>query len=128
MHKTEELKEQLQNGGFDERLAEIYVDKDMLDYQKARYVRSVEKFEELYGAGEAEIYSAPGRSEVGGNHTDHQQGEVLAASVNLDAIAVVRKTEDNTIQLLSEGHAPSYTLIVSFIARMPFSHSRITAS
>lgn len=104
MYKTEDLKEQLRNGHFDKRLTEIYVDTGMLSYQKERYEKAIVEFEKLYGAGEAEIYSAPGRSEVGGNHTDHQHGEVLAASVNLDAIAVVRRTEDNKIQLLSEGY------------------------
>lgn len=88
----------------DERLKEIYVDEQVLAYQKKRYQEAVRKFEKLYGAGEAEIYSAPGRSEVGGNHTDHQHGEVLAASINLDAIAVVRKTSEAIIELLSEGY------------------------
>ena len=43
------------------------------------------------------ICSAPGRSEVGGNHTDHQQGEILAAAINLDAIAIVGETDDNLV-------------------------------
>ncbi len=86
------------------RLAEIYISQNVLAYQAKRYQEAIRKFEELYGPGEAEIYSAPGRSEVGGNHTDHQHGEVLAASINLDAIAVVRKSGKNQIQLLSDGY------------------------
>lgn len=105
MYTTTELKEQIKNGTLDARLMEIYVDEAKLSYHKERYVRAIREFEKLYGPGEAEIYSAPGRSEVGGNHTDHQHGEVLAASVNLDGIAVVRKTEGNKIQLLSEGYS-----------------------
>ncbi len=104
MYQTEELKRQIENGQLDQRLTEIYVDTGMLSYQKERCRKAVEEFEKLFGAGEAEIYSAPGRSEVGGNHTDHQHGEVLAASVNLDAIAVVRRTDDNRIRLLSQGY------------------------
>ena len=50
------------------------------------------------------MFSAPGRSEIGGNHTDHQNGEVLAASVNLDTIGVVRKTDDNVIRLVSDNY------------------------
>ena len=61
-------------------------------------------FETHYGAGEAELFSAPGRSEVGGNHTDHQHGEVLAASINLDTIGIVRKTEDNQIRIISDDY------------------------
>ncbi|MCQ2492903.1 MAG: galactokinase, partial [Lachnospiraceae bacterium] len=60
------------------------------------------KFEELCGENEVEIYSAPGRSEVGGNHTDHQFGCVLATSINLDAIAIVTPNE-GSIELVSEG-------------------------
>ena len=51
------------------------------------------------------IYSAP-RTEVGGNHTDHQHGEVLAASINLDAIAIVSNNSHNKINIYSIGYAP----------------------
>lgn len=102
MIKTEVLKEQLKNGSFRDLLKDIYVDESRLDYQTARYIKAIEKFESLYGENsEVEIFSAPGRSEVGGNHTDHQHGEILAASINLDAIAVVHKTEDSVIKLVS---------------------------
>ena len=104
MYQTNELKEQIKNGQLDQQLEAIYVDVNMLSGHKERYEKAITEFEKLFGEGEAEIYSAPGRSEVGGNHTDHQYGEVLAASVNLDAIAVVRKTDDNRIQLLSNGY------------------------
>ncbi len=109
---TKALPEELKSQGFQGRLKEIYVDDGVIAYQTERYQRAIEKFEELYGAQEVEIYSAPGRSEVGGNHTDHQHGEVLAASINLDAIAVVHKTEDDMIQLLSDGY-PMITVDMS---------------
>ena len=51
-----------------------------------------------------EIYSAPGRSEIGGNHTDHQHGEVLAASINNDAIAIVKKLEEPVVKIISDGY------------------------
>ena len=88
------------------------MDKGVLDYQNVRYQEAIRKYEELYGAGEAEIYSAAGRSEVGGNHTDHQHGEVLAASINLDAIAVVGKIDAPEIKLLSDGY-PMITVDLS---------------
>lgn len=102
---TEIWKERIESGQMDGRLQEIYVDPGMLGYQRERYGKAVEEFESLFGPGEAELYSAPGRSEVGGNHTDHQRGQVLAAAVNLDAIAVVRKEEDGLIRLFSVGHS-----------------------
>ena len=49
-------------------------------------------------------FSAPGRTEIGGNHTDHQRGRVLAAAVNLDTLAAVRANDDGVIRVLSEGY------------------------
>ena len=112
MKETKALLEEFAANRHQARLQEIYVDKGALDYQNGRYQEAIRKYEELYGAGEAEIYSAAGRSEVGGNHTDHQHGEVLAASINLDAIAIVRRTEENQIQLLSDGY-PMITVDLS---------------
>ncbi len=102
--KTTELKKGFQDGKYEETLRDIYVDEGVLDYQKERYIKAIESFEELFGEKEVEIYSAPGRSEIGGNHTDHQNGRVLAASINLDAIAIVAKKE-NGIVLKSEGYS-----------------------
>ncbi len=101
---TEVMIEKIQAGELDEKLIDIYVDEGMLDYQRKRYVEAIKHFEYSYGAGEAELYSAPGRSEVGGNHTDHQHGEVLAASINLDTIGVARKTEDGLIKIISDDY------------------------
>ena len=83
------LKEELLQGNYEELFREIYQDDSEAKRQNARYAQAVEKFEELFGEKQVEIYSAPGRSEVGGNHTDHQHGMVLATSINLDAVAVV---------------------------------------
>ena len=47
----------------------------------------IERFHSLYGAAEPGVWSAPGRTEISGNHTDHQHGKVLAASVNMDMLA-----------------------------------------
>ena len=102
--QTKEMMKNIQNGVLDEKIVDIYVDATKLTYQKERYVRAIEMFETYYGAGEAEIFSAPGRSEVGGNHTDHQHGEVLAASINLDIIGVVRRTNDNQIRIISDDY------------------------
>ena len=104
MKNTKVLAGELNSQGFQKRLEEIYVDTGVIAYQTKRYQGAIQKFEELYGEQEVELYSAPGRSEVGGNHTDHQHGQVLAASINLDAIAVVSKTEEQEIKLLSDGY------------------------
>lgn len=117
MYQTEELKKQINSGQLNSRLKEIYVDEGLLSCQKERYIEAIGEFETLFGEGEVELYSAPGRSEVGGNHTDHQRGEVLAASVNLDAVAVVRKTGDNRISLKSQGYPMIHVDLAELKAR-----------
>ena len=101
------LKNQFLNNEHDSTLADLYYDDvEMIKYQKERYVNALDKYIELFGEENVDIYSAPGRTEVGGNHTDHQHGMVLAASVNLDAIAIVGNNDKNTIELFSEGYSP----------------------
>ena len=88
---------------------DIYIDPAWAAKQPARYEAAIKVFEENFGAdGGIEIYSAPGRTEIGGNHTDHQHGEVLAASINRDAIAVVRKTDNGQVRLISGTFRPNY--------------------
>ena len=109
MMTTAKMKELFKSGAHDELLMDIYLDENKLDYQRQRYVDAISRYEELYGAGEAAIYSAPGRSEIGGNHTDHQNGEVLAASVNLDAIAIVKPLDEAVVKVVS-GNYPMITV------------------
>jgi len=101
MMTTENMKKLFRSGAKDELLMDIYLDEAKLAYQRDRYVAAIEQFEKLYGAAEVSIYSAPGRSEIGGNHTDHQNGEVLAASVNLDAIAIVEAVDAPVVKVVS---------------------------
>ena len=88
----------------DDRLSELY-GKENVSVQKERYIKAVEKFCEIYGERDnLVIFSAPGRTEIGGNHTDHNLGKVLAGSVNLDVIAVTSQNTDGRIRVKSEGH------------------------
>lgn len=102
MMETKKIIELIENGSFDEKLIDIYVDRDQLEYQKKRYIDTITKFEEYYGEEDVQIFSAPGRSEIGGNHTDHQHGKVLACAINRDAIGVVKQI-DGEIRLISDG-------------------------
>ena len=61
-------------------------------------------FAAAFGGEPTRYFSAPGRTEIGGNHTDHQRGRVLAAAVNLDTLAAVRPNGTNTIRIQSEGY------------------------
>lgn len=80
-----------------------------LSSQKERYKKAIESYKSYFcGIGkDFRLFSAPGRTEVGGNHTDHNHGKVLAASVNLDVIAVVEPIEVPKIALKSEGFEES---------------------
>ena len=64
-------------------------------------------FAAAFGGAPERYFSAPGRTEIGGNHTDHQRGRVLAAAVNLDTQAAVRINGTNTIRILSKGYPVS---------------------
>ncbi|MDY4222286.1 MAG: galactokinase family protein [Candidatus Faecousia sp.] len=64
-------------------------------------------FRKTFGTAPQRYFSAPGRTEIGGNHTDHQRGRVLAAAVNLDTLAAVRLNGTGTIRILSEGYPMS---------------------
>lgn len=104
MEKAEAFINKLKSGELNDRLLDIYVDKNQLEAQKDRYIEALNEYSKLFGEEAEAIFSAPGRSEIGGNHTDHQHGEVLAASINDDAIAVVRKTDKPEVNILSKGY------------------------
>lgn len=110
MNNITNLREKIAAGSCDELIKKIYVDENMVAYNRKRYIDAIDRFMKLYpDETMVEIYSAPGRSEVCGNHTDHQNGMVLATSINLDAIAVVAKTNDNTLHIVS-GKYPMETI------------------
>ena len=91
----------------EEKLCEAYPrfvqDKETY-LERIRQVK--EGFAKTYGKEDPRIFSAPGRTEIGGNHTDHQHGCVLAAAVDMDILAAALPNGTNTIHVLSEGFAP----------------------
>ena len=105
MMNSASMIEKIQNGGFDPVFASLYwPDAGTISRQRARYVDAIENFGRHYGDGrDISVYSAPGRVELCGNHTDHNNGVVMAAAVNLDIIAVVSKSGGGAIRLRSHG-------------------------
>ncbi|MBR2432661.1 MAG: galactokinase [Clostridia bacterium] len=100
---TNELVKKINEGILDEKFAELY-DKDAILSQRERYLRAIDSFCAIYGEGrDIAIYSVAGRSELAGNHTDHNHGCVVAASINLDIIAIVSKNDKGIIDLKSDG-------------------------
>ena len=102
MKKASLVISEIKDNHYNQILTDLYVDGSLIEGQKARYIEAIEKYISLYGDKEIEIYSTPGRSEVSGNHTDHQHGEVLAAAINLDIIAVVGKADH--VKVLSDDY------------------------
>ena len=102
-----EIKQEIAAGKLDAALSRIYVkDTESLEPYKARILRLMAGYEDVFGtddAAPAAIFSAPGRTELGGNHTDHQGGLVLTGAVDLDAIACAAPNGTDTVNIWSEG-------------------------
>lgn len=91
-------------------LAQMYGESQVAE-QTARYTKLNATFEEYFGAQEGnKLFSASGRSEIGGNHTDHNHGKVLAGSITLDTIAVAAPTAESVITFYSEGYDKKYVI------------------
>ena len=104
MQTIESIKQLITNGELREKLTDIYQESARIPKEEERYLDALESFRALFGDCPVEIYSAPGRTEIGGNHTDHQHGEVLAASINDDAIAVAAPCDNEEIRVKSAGY------------------------
>lgn len=123
--KPTELKNAVLNGAYDERFAYIY-GAQAVEAQKQRYANAIDAFASLYGEErEASLYSVAGRSELSGNHTDHNRGCVIAASIDLDIIAVAAPSEGSVIRIKSEGFPEDEVDLQSFREPNParFGHS-----
>lgn len=81
-------------------LTELY--RGGAEYQQRRYTKAIEGFAARFGDTQAAVFSAPGRTELSGNHTDHQRGCVLAAAVTLDIAAVASPVETGLIRVFSD--------------------------
>ena len=99
-------KQELVGGTHTARLASLYCcSPEQTAAHAARYAAVLDGLEATFGAHtEAGLYSAPGRTEIGGNHTDHQHGRVLAGSVNIDMIAAAAPNDKNQLRVQSEGY------------------------
>ena len=99
------LKDNILSGALDVRFSKLYgSDEAVLAFQRARYSALLDEFATRYGEErDVALFSVPGRSELSGNHTDHNHGCVIAGSIDLDIIAVAAKNDNSVIRLKSEG-------------------------
>ncbi|MBQ9080586.1 MAG: galactokinase [Clostridia bacterium] len=125
---SEKIIQAISDGALDERFAVLYPDAPADAFLRARYINAIAAFAELYGGeGDISLFSVPGRSELSGNHTDHNHGCVIAASIDLDIIAVARPREDGVIRLKSEGFPEDIVSISDFSAPDPTRFGRSDA-
>ncbi|NMO98223.1 galactokinase [Paenibacillus lemnae] len=109
MIKTEKAQALLVNMYGQEHLAQ----------QTSRYESLIHAYQKHFGDNEILLFSAPGRCEIGGNHTDHNYGKVLAGSINLDTIAAAAKVEEPVITFISEGYADTYEIDLTDLSPQP---------
>ena len=99
--KASELKKLLSEGALS-KYAHLYSD---VAEETERFIEAIDAFSEKYGAErDIHIFSVPGRSEISGNHTDHNNGKVLAGAINRDIIAIAAKNTDGKIRFQSKGY------------------------
>lgn len=123
--KPQECINAIKSGEMDSKLKAVYVSDEEVAKQRERYIDLINDFVELFGNDrDIIITSAPGRTEVCGNHTDHNNGKVLAASINLDAVAVCSVNNENTVRVKSKGHAMNVVDITKLLPdEEEFGHS-----
>lgn len=110
-----ELKQKIANGDYDSAMAKIYASSE-IDKQRERYSSLLDDFYAQYNDRDnIRFFSAPGRTEVGGNHTDHNHGKVLAASINLDAVAAAAATDNGIIRVKSRGYSKTDVIDTSVL-------------
>ena len=112
MTKINSLVEKI-NGGNNPLFHELYgTDTIVLKEQADRYASVMSDFKDTYKTDDVQLFSSPGRTEIGGNHTDHNHGRVLAGAVNLDNIAVAAANGSNVIRIKSAGY-PEFQVDIS---------------
>lgn len=103
MQSTQTVLEMLQTTQAQQLFSKLYGQGQIAE-QMNRYRSLIQRYSQVFGVEELSLFSSPGRSEIGGNHTDHNYGKVLAGSINLDTIAAAAKTDQPVITLISEGY------------------------
>lgn len=108
MISTKSLINELQSGTYDNALSRLYAldgRQTSLERARERAIRVAEQFANQFApTADCALFSGPGRTEIGGNHTDHQHGHVLCGSVDLDMLACAAPNGLNTIRVQSEGY------------------------
>lgn len=122
MATTQAIRQGLLHEGYPQIYGNTYATEDM----DARFITLLEQHKTLFGQTDATLFSTAGRTELGGNHTDHNHGRVLAATINLDTIAAVSLRTDHKVVLVSEGY-PSVEVDLSSLDPLEHEHNTTEA-
>lgn len=99
--KAEETLALLESGKAGQLMERLYGAEGAAENQ-ARYRSLIEKFQKTFGDQDILMFSSPGRTEISGNHTDHNHGKVLAGSINLDCVGIAAKNDSPVVHIISE--------------------------
>lgn len=113
--KTLEL---LESQKADSLFADLYGQKDVAA-QKERYKEVIREFEKEFGEKDILLFSSPGRTEISGNHTDHNHGKVLAGSINLDCVGVAARNMSNKVRIVSVTFDQKFTIDLNSLEPSP---------
>lgn len=115
MMETKALLEQLNSAKAEEFLVKMY-GKDGVSENRERYIHVMEGFEKTFERSEMSLFTSAGRTEISGNHTDHNHGKVLAGSINLDCVAAAAANGTDEIHIISETYNQKFTINVNNLA------------
>lgn len=113
--KAEQVKELLKQNSSVQLLEQMY-GKGKAEINAARYEMAANGFSEKFGDREFEFFTSPGRTEIGGNHTDHNQGKILAGSVQMDCVAAAAANGTETIHIISETYKQDLVIDLNDLA------------
>ena len=122
-----ELDTFMKTGSWNKILKELYGE-SATDEQKKRYTYVLQEYADFFGQEDSEIqvFSSPGRTEIGGNHTDHNLGKVLTGSVDFDCIAIAAPTNDGKITIHDLKYKEDFTISISDTAKQNDEHGAVS--
>lgn len=113
--KAEQTLQVLESEGAKKLMAELY-GQAKIEENVARYRDMIEKFKKTFGDKDILMFSSPGRTEISGNHTDHNHGKVLAGSINLDCVGIAAKNNSSKVNVISETFNQKFTIDLNNLA------------
>lgn len=116
--KIQETLQLLESGKSNVLMAKLY-GKNHVEENISRYQDLVKGYENLFGDQDVLLFTSPGRTEISGNHTDHNHGKVLAGSINLDCVGVAAKNDSKKVRIVSENYQQDFTIDLEDLTPSP---------